>query len=332
MNKKEIHFSFASDENYFKYFLVALCSAMNHSSKKNLYICHYFYDNISEFSIARAKKIARRYKNLELRMYPLSVLNLPDDLNDHNRYSRSSFARLKFDEFFKDLDKIIYFDCDSLIVDDIAKIYNENIDDAYFGAARDYSLPALFNEQTTGEIFKYTQNNKYKDFPLYKYLKDIVGLKNPYKTICSCVMIMNLNNIRKDNIFKKCLNFIHEYEPLLPDQDALNKFCEDKIKFINPRWYISCAKVFVSCNEKELREACNGGGCYEDIIKHPGMFAVKDHTLFLHQGTNKYKKEYLSILNNLDCSFAEKIFSVKNENNRKVIRIFGIKIKLKKRH
>lgn len=119
------------------------------------------------------------------------------------------FYRLLLQNLLPNEKKIIYFDCDTLIYKDLNKFYNLNIDNNYY-------------------------LGQYEGKPIKKYgpgLKDFIN---------SGVILINLENLRNDNIYQKMYEFIKKNDKhlLLLDQDVINVVCNKKNGFI-PFNYIS---------------------------------------------------------------------------------------------
>ena len=130
---------------------------------------------------------------------------------EYSRWSPVIFYRCIAHRFFKDIDKILYLDSDTLICRDITELFNTDIEDYVLGGVRDMA----------------PVNDKYHPQGIYvknfseKYLND-----GPY--INSGVLLINLRKMA-------------EYENLLfetkvplyyPDQDLLNAAFAGKIKIL----------------------------------------------------------------------------------------------------
>ena len=95
--------------------------------------------------------------------------------------------------------KILYFDCDTIIYKDLSELYNYNITDKYY----------------TGH---------YEGPPIRKYGSNLNNFIN------SGVILINLDNLRKDNIYTKIYEFLRNNNNrlLLLDKDAINVVCNKK--------------------------------------------------------------------------------------------------------
>ena len=253
-NEREIvDFTYSSDEKYVNLMLTSLISVMEHSDKNRTYVCHYFQNNIRPKSLAKINLITRKYKNLVLKIYDRKILGIPD-LNEHGRYSQSSFDRLKMGDFFQDKKKLLYIDSDSYVVGDIAKVYDIDITGYAAGVFEEFTLPDYVRDKMPLKKDN-IKNNKYENLTWDIYAVDILKLKNPLKWFCSAFLLMNLEEWRKKNIGNESIDFIQKIEPIFPDQDALNKIIEDDVFFLHP--YMCIPYSAIMAGKRDYREHKN---------------------------------------------------------------------------
>lgn len=127
---------------------------------------------------------------------------------DYSRWSPVIFYRLFASEIFPQLDKILYIDSDTLIRDDLSKLYNTDVRKYAMGAVRDMA-PVEIKDHPTG---------KYVREFIEKYLKH--GLY-----INSGVLLMNLQKFRTMQSDLLGVSVPLKY----PDQDILNVALDGKI-------------------------------------------------------------------------------------------------------
>ena len=132
-------------------------------------------------------------------------------------YSNSIYLRIFIPSLFPNYDKVLYLDADIVVIDDIAKLYFEDIGDNLLGAITDDVI-------NTNETFT-------------NYSASVLGLDNG-KYFNSGILVMNLNGLRKDKIEEKFVHLLSNYnfDTIAPDQDYLNYLCRGKVKFIHKGW------------------------------------------------------------------------------------------------
>ena len=50
------------------------------------------------------------------------------------------------------------------------------------------------------------------------------------------MLVINLQNWRKENITNKCIDYLNKYDVAFPDQDVLNMVLFDRVKFVSVSW------------------------------------------------------------------------------------------------
>lgn len=203
----------ASDDNYAQPLGASLCSMFdNFKSDKYILKILILDGGITEENKIKINKIGnifnkeiifKKISNDDFKKFPLVQY-----------FSIVMYYRLLIPTFFKEIaNKVIYVDCDTLVLGNIASLYETNIDNFYLGAIRD---------NVESSVLKL-------GCPFYKYIK---------KYFNSGVLLMNIKKMNEDDFVKKSFDFINEHssELLYPDQDTLNYLCIDNWYELNKEW------------------------------------------------------------------------------------------------
>lgn len=132
-------------------------------------------------------------------------------------FTMTIFFRLFIPSMFPEYDKGIYLDSDIVVLDDLAKMFDQDLEDNIIGAVHDSSVVDVP--------------------PLVKYIEEAVGI-NRYRYINSGILLMNMKKMRDnkfDQHFLRLLNTYH-FDCIAPDQDYLNAMCKDHILYMSPKW------------------------------------------------------------------------------------------------
>lgn len=134
-------------------------------------------------------------------------------IHPRKKLTVASFYRSILGETIKNVNKIIYLDGDTIIYNDLAEMYQLNMNNLYFRGIH--------------QIMR---------------KKNII---NKSKYICAGVMLMNLKLIRKENVFNKFKDYYYNYYNkgiYFDDQKIINDLFKDKIGFLPPKygmWFIN---------------------------------------------------------------------------------------------
>ena len=208
---------FACDENYVPYLDVAIISIIKNSSKNNNYEITILESNISKDS---KKKILKHSKgNIKINFYDANKVIEPikEKLPNVFYYGLAAYFRLFIETAFPQYDKIIYLDCDVVLLNDVAKLYEIELGD---------NLVAAAFEQNTNRDPMFTN-----------YVKDIIGI--PSDTYFnSGVMVMNLKEFRNYGVQNRFIDMLitYNFDSLAPDQEYLNVICHGKVKYLPTGW------------------------------------------------------------------------------------------------
>ncbi|MGE6575976.1 glycosyltransferase family 8 protein [Paenibacillus xylanexedens] len=131
-------------------------------------------------------------------------------LNDHLDYiSKETFYRIEIPNLLPDAGKVIYIDCDIIILDDLWKIWNIDIDDFYLAAVAD------FDKKRSIELNISTCSNYFN----------------------AGFLLMNLNKWREGHITEGLKELLLSRNDLkYMDQDALNLLLHNHYYELDIRW------------------------------------------------------------------------------------------------
>ena len=218
--KEKVSVFFTADENYAPYLSTAIYSARCHIDKNRNYRIIVLEENMTKETITKIRNFSK--ENFSVEVYSMKQkFNIPDN-REGNRlrcdyFTMTIFFRLFISNMFPDIDKCIYIDSDTVITDDISKLYDIELGENLIGACPDLSIADCP--------------------PLVEYTEKGVGIgKGRY--INSGVLLMNLKYMRELKFEEHFLDLFktYKFDTIAPDQDYINAICKDKILFIDGRW------------------------------------------------------------------------------------------------
>ncbi len=146
-----------------------------------------------------------------INIYLLDFENKYRDLETSHVYV-SKAALFKFDipNILSDLNKVLYLDGDTIVMDDLGELFNTDINDFYAGVVRDLSAC-------------YIQKDNIR-----------LGIQTYFN---SGVMLLNLNKLRQDNIPERLLEYkMNSTSVKYMDNDCFNAVFKDNVYFLNPKY------------------------------------------------------------------------------------------------
>ena len=236
-----INVAYSLDNDYHYIVHVSMKSVML-SQNPNTFINFYILtSNISEKQKEVIDKIALQHKNCKIEYFDMGNrfkdLNVPGDA--YAVWSTAIFYRLLLQYLLPNEKKILYLDGDTLIYKDLTKIYNYNITDKYYVGMLEYKV--------------------------FTYAKYFRGKFDNY--INTGVMLCNLEELRKENITEKFVEFYKQNNKTIrfPVNDGLNIVSHEKNDYFDPEYV-----VIGFCNEKSAYDY------YEKTLIKLNQTAVRD--------------------------------------------------------
>ena len=213
----------AANDYFIPYCATFLKSMAEHSNSDKNYDILLLSQDVSDINVKNVKKMLSAWKNISLRVLDPSVLIDQYTFHIEGHFSKETYYRLVLPELLPNYDKVLYLDSDMIAMDDVAKIYDENIDGYLLAACHDADTAGLYNG--------YRKDKK-------EYTDKILKLKEPYQYFQAGVLLLNLEEFRKRYTTKQILDFAVSEKWQLLDQDILNKLCEGAVKYIDMSWNV----------------------------------------------------------------------------------------------
>lgn len=218
MNPEVLNVVYTCDENVTQLLGVSVYSLLdNFSSKKYKLKITVLDGGITDVSKNKLYAICEKF-NADLTFEKIEK-ELFKDCPNEQPYDRSdvtvtSYFRLIIPNIFgEEIEKVIYIDCDTLIIGNIEELYETDIRDYYLGAVRDFVEAAVLQIDC-------------------KHYKDLKRYFN------AGVLLINIKKMREDDIVKKSFDFIRDNikELHFPDQDTLNYLCNNHWLVLDKGW------------------------------------------------------------------------------------------------
>lgn len=211
MNKKTINIFFTINNGYSCYLATAMASILINSKTSNKLAFYILDGGISEDNKRKIEQL-KVIKDFSIEYLPVSkqlFANMPNSCQAH--ISNETNYRFLISSLKPDIDKCIFIDADLVFADDIALLWNIDVDGYYMAAVTDQA-------------------------PLKKgSWVEKLPLPKGFSYVNTGVTVMNLKKWREDNIEKKLFKNVSKFQNLLkyPDQDTLNLTLAPCVKYLS---------------------------------------------------------------------------------------------------
>ncbi len=216
MRTDPIHVVFCADEAYRLPLTAAVNSLVQNHHQSNVL-------KIKVLTVGFSEK-ARLELEADISV-PIEWLEISPDVLDvfpdsRSHWSKTAYVRLFLDRWMSpDVKRLIYLDCDLVVRADISDLWNTDLNGLPIAAVVDQSVGAV--------SYRHGLRN-YKE----------IGLDRDTPYFNSGVLLMDMEVLRRENIFPKCVEYAIQHIPFVPllDQDSLNAVLAGRWKILDPSW------------------------------------------------------------------------------------------------
>lgn len=274
-----INVMYAADDNYAEIMGVSILSLIENNMEENL---RFFLieDKISEKNLVRLKKMIEGYKKQVVFIKKPNIRQRLGVELKTLRWSDSAYSRLFLKELFSEypkIEKILYLDCDTLIVGKIKPLWEVDI-----------------SEQLGAACFECMSNMH----------KRIIGAKKTDNYLNTGMLLLNVKRWIEEDIENLVSNFIREYNGKTEyvDQGVINGTISNQFKIVSPRYNLTALAYDFTYEEMQIYRKPQFGYSkveWEEAIKNPVV--VHFTTSFLsirpwYEGSkHPYAKEWKAV-------------------------------------
>lgn len=231
-SRKEIPVFFATDDNYAPFLSVSLTSMLANSSKDYIYRIFVLTTSLNTEYEKKLQENLPENATIEF----ISLKNELDKIQGmfflRDYYSKETYYRFFIANLFPNYDKVLYLDCDIIVLGDISELYNVELGN---------NLVAAAPEEVMGEV---------KVFGDYVEQTLDIKTKNYFN---AGILLMNTKLFRKERIAEKFVDLLNKYKfTVTQDQDYLNVLCKGRVNYVDLGWNKTAFKN-VKFNDKDLK-------------------------------------------------------------------------------
>ncbi|MDY6393142.1 MAG: glycosyltransferase family 8 protein [Bacilli bacterium] len=213
---------FGCDQRFTPYLMACLASMLDHVSARRKYSVHILHTDINEATQKMICDMAKPNVTIEFNDVSELINDILCDLPIRDYYSPSTYFRFVIASHFRQYDKALYIDADTVIVDDVAKLYDTQIGNNYVGAVPE---AVMANMKDAGD-----------------YAELVLGI-NRFRYFNAGMLVINCKQWREHDVLGQFLVLIGYYNFVVAqDQDYLNVICKNKVRYLPRRWNMETIK------------------------------------------------------------------------------------------
>ena len=232
-----------TDDNYIQHSMAMLCSLFENNRNHHIKV-HVLHGGLMDKSRNYLTELAERYGNSVV-FYHVDDTPLQGVQFRQNRpLSMAAYYRLLLASVLPfNIDKILYLDCDIIVLRDLHEIFDIELDG--------YALAASIDH------FPYDSKHRMQ-----------LHMEADERTFCSGVMLVNLKYWRDNNVESGLLEYAKRHRDVvyLHDQDVLNYYFKKKWFLLAPKW--NCVAFSVSAIRHPFFKSFD----YEEYLNAPMLY------------------------------------------------------------
>ena len=221
--KNNVPVVFSTNQTYIPILATALRSLIDNRTQNHNYDIIILNDGTLS-SVSRTMILDMQEENVSIRFYNISdvIGKKTDVLNTNKQYTKEIYFRLFIPEIMKNYAKSIYLDSDVILNDDIANLYEIDLENNWVGA-----VPDVIG-RSRSPFFRHVHN----------ILQSAMGMKDPVSSYFnSGVMVMDIEKLNENNFLANFLtNYLRKMPRELFDQDILNATLEGHVYYLPVAW------------------------------------------------------------------------------------------------
>lgn len=234
-----MHIVFCLDNSYISHCATVIASIISHNKEENITF-HLLSDYLSQENIDILRKWIESFNNKYIEVHKINIDRFNVFPVKDAYINISTYYRLLIPNIIKDINKVIYLDCDVIINSPLTDLWNTDISDYTLAGVRDRINDSI---------------------RLYNRLKYDIQ----FGYLNAGVLLINLKKWREENVFEKALSIAKTNPTILKnhDQDIINMIFYNSKKILNFKYnlleYYLYTEEWLYLDRKyypEIIEAC----------------------------------------------------------------------------
>lgn len=212
----------AANEKYVPILYTCVQSIADHRAKDRVYEIYIFHTDICMQSQEMFQK------RLADQCFKIIFVDVSQKVSGYilrakEHITTETFYRFLILDVLKDYPKVVYLDCDMIICEDAAQLYDTKLGSHLIAAVQDPDF--------AGQCSR-------KDSDMRSYCKDTLGIDNPFAYFQAGVLVLNVKELRKTVTVERLLELADTGIYRFSDQDILNVVCKDRVAYLDMAWNV----------------------------------------------------------------------------------------------
>lgn len=290
----------ASNQNYVPILYTCIKSIVNHTSLDRAYDIYIFHTDIETESQSAIRKDLEA-QNIHVTFMDVAGRVAGYKLKAKGHITTETYYRFLILDILKEYDKVLYLDCDMIILRDVAELYDVDLGNNLIGAAVDPDFAGQCNG-ANGDT--------------ERYCREILKLKDPFTYFQAGVLLLHVAELNRKITVKELLEMsdtgIYKYS----DQDILNIVCEGRVTYLDMAW-----NMITDCNHYRWHHVIKSApydilDAYEQARRNPYIIHYAGTTKPWKNPQEDFAKEFWKVARTTDY-YEEMVYNMCAQNHSK---------------
>lgn len=216
--RKIIPVFLAADDKYVKFMAVTIRSVISNATPKHQYKIYVLHTDISKDNQELVKRMETSNCRIDFVDVTDELKKIEKKISLRDYYTATTYYRVFIADMFPEYDKVLYIDSDTVVLEDVANLFQYELGKNYIGAVRDQLV---------------VQTDIYGN-----YVEKVLGISRGAYFNAGVVLI-NCEQFKRSHLLKRFVELLNTYTFVVAqDQDYLNILCKDNVLWIDPRWNV----------------------------------------------------------------------------------------------
>ena len=207
---------YAVDDRFIKYMIVSVQSIIENADQTKKYVIYVLNSGVSNEMRKETEKL--KYDRFDIRFVDVKryLEKMAEKLPIRDYYSKTTYYRLFIADMFPEYEKAVYIDSDTVVLGDVAKLYETDLGENYVGACHEQVM---------------IQTEVYGN-----YVEKVMGISR-HKFFNAGVLLLNCKAFRENRVLNKFMQLLNVYTFVVTqDEDYLNVLCQGKVFWLDQSW------------------------------------------------------------------------------------------------
>ncbi|WP_338574377.1 DUF4422 domain-containing protein [Erwinia billingiae] len=228
---KNIPIVICSDDNYAMSLGGLINSIISNASAMHNYDLVILDNGLSHRNRQRVLSLIAGLSNFSVRFFNVNAFDEIKGAYIRPPFTIATYSRLFIPRLFSHYEKVVFIDTDTVVESDLAELIETPLGDNLVAAVQDIVMEGFVKFGNIAQSDAGIQTAG-------EYLETKLGLSKPEEYFQGGIMVFNIAEMNKENIFQKLIGELKGQSFWFLDQDIMNKVFHGRVHYLPLEWNV----------------------------------------------------------------------------------------------